>query len=422
MTYEIFYDNIVKKNSVLRVIRDIYSRFLKETMFTRVKTYYLIIAFLSLTIFNVVPADFGDFTAVAMGAKSSKTGAFQVRGKLKKLQRDIKKLHKSGKDPRPVISLMKQVPPLVKQGKIEEAEIKIEEANSLLEQIKSGEAEFVPEQAGAGYEGFKNSVKVEIIGYDDDMMEPFISRDGQYLFFNNLINAPGVNANLHYAKKVGDNSFKYKGFVDGVNTELIEGVATMDDQNMFFYMSQQGATKNKSMIHSGRFEDGKVTDVKVVLANADIGSGAIAMGPEISHDGNTLYFVSSFFNRKPREMKIMVAHKKGGKFVLAKNSEEIMKNINTKAWEYAPAISNDGLELFFTRATGSLTGVANASMTFAIFVAKRNSIDESFGVPQTISAVKGFSEGPTIGGNGKTLYYHHKKGKGKFTIFKITRD
>ncbi|MFQ6087920.1 MAG: hypothetical protein ACE5K0_03340 [Candidatus Methanofastidiosia archaeon] len=32
---------------------------------------------------------------------------------------------------------------------------------------------------------FKNPQKVEIIGYDGDALEPFISRDGQYLFFNN---------------------------------------------------------------------------------------------------------------------------------------------------------------------------------------------------------------------------------------------
>jgi hypothetical protein len=41
-------------------------------------------------------------------------------------------------------------------------------------------------------------------------MEPFVSRDGKYLFFNNL-NEPLVNTNLHWAERVDDLHSKHRG-------------------------------------------------------------------------------------------------------------------------------------------------------------------------------------------------------------------
>lgn len=57
---------------------------------------------------------------------------------------------------------------------------------------------------------FGNKMKVEIIGYDKDVMEVFLSRDGKLLFFNNS-NAAGENTNLHYAKFLNDSTFQYLG-------------------------------------------------------------------------------------------------------------------------------------------------------------------------------------------------------------------
>ena len=42
------------------------------------------------------------------------------------------------------------------------------------------------------YTAFGNPQRVTIQGYNDHAMEPFITRDGRYLFFNNL-NDPAVN-------------------------------------------------------------------------------------------------------------------------------------------------------------------------------------------------------------------------------------
>jgi hypothetical protein len=58
---------------------------------------------------------------------------------------------------------------------------------------------------------------VSIQGYDGHIMEPFLSRDGSILFFNNL-NAPTENTNLHWSTKINDTLFQYQGELDNVNT------------------------------------------------------------------------------------------------------------------------------------------------------------------------------------------------------------
>jgi hypothetical protein len=52
--------------------------------------------------------------------------------------------------------------------------------------------------------------RVTIRGYKGEAMEPFITRDGRYLFFNNL-NDPAVNTNLYYAERVDDLTFEFRG-------------------------------------------------------------------------------------------------------------------------------------------------------------------------------------------------------------------
>ena len=47
-------------------------------------------------------------------------------------------------------------------------------------------------------------------------MEPFISADGSYLFFNTSNVAPSIPA-LQFAARVGGDSFQYEGAVAGAN-------------------------------------------------------------------------------------------------------------------------------------------------------------------------------------------------------------
>src|SRR5277367_744711 len=67
---------------------------------------------------------------------------------------------------------------------------------------------------------FQNPQRITIEGYEDDAMEPFVTRDGKYLFFNNL-NEPRVNTNLFWAERVDDLHFKFRGEIKGVNTPAL---------------------------------------------------------------------------------------------------------------------------------------------------------------------------------------------------------
>lgn len=125
---------------------------------------YLFI-YIQLFMLAVVPAGSWGQTAIAMGGSSSNQESSlstpkprQILKNLKMLQKDVIKLKTSGKNPIPVMNLMKQVPPLMKQGKFQEADKIIKEANIMLEKIKSGE-EVKPARVAAGlYE------KITIIG------------------------------------------------------------------------------------------------------------------------------------------------------------------------------------------------------------------------------------------------------------------
>jgi hypothetical protein len=83
------------------------------------------------------------------------------------------------------------------------------------------------------YISFGQAQKVDIIDYDDHIMEPFLSKNGMILFFNNL-NHPSVNTNLHFATKINDSVFQYNGELKGVNTEFLEGVPTMTNSNILY--------------------------------------------------------------------------------------------------------------------------------------------------------------------------------------------
>lgn len=68
----------------------------------------------------------------------------------------------------------------------------------------------LPARAGE----FSNPEPVEIVNYRGHAMEPFISRDGRYLLFNNL-NDPSENTDLHWAEWITATSFRYGGKIDG---------------------------------------------------------------------------------------------------------------------------------------------------------------------------------------------------------------
>ena len=244
-------------------------------------------------------------------------------------------------------------------------------------------------------------------------MEPFITRDGRYLFFNNS-NDPSVNTNLRYAERIDDLTFEYKGEVAGVNTKALEGVPTMDKNGVFYFVSTRGYKETLSTIYQGRFSGGSVTGVKIVDGVSEKALGRVNFDVEVSADGRTLYFVDGVFSGKPTPDKadIAIAVRDGAGFRRLSGSAELLKNVNTDALEYAACVSPDDLELFFTRAGKGLP---------AIYRSTRKNATQSFDSPARVAAIKGFVEAPALSPDGRSLYYHLKEGE-RFVIYRVSRS
>ncbi len=262
---------------------------------------------------------------------------------------------------------------------------------------------------------FDNPTVVIIEGYDGDAMESFISRDGRYLFFNNL-NSSEVKTNLYYAEYLNDSTFIFRGEIDGVNSEYLDTVPTMDTLNVFYFISTRSYDSTECTIYCGLFDSGKVLDVHLINGFKPDDPLIVNFDAEISCDGKTLYTVNSRFSvlGSPQTCDIIILEKDdNGNFYKIDNSDEITRYINTDGFEYAACISMDQLELFFTH--------WNKKDNPQIYVAKRSSVNEPFGYPQKIIAVDGFVEGPTLSSDGTKLYYHKKVGD-RFVIYYVKRE
>ncbi len=265
---------------------------------------------------------------------------------------------------------------------------------------------------------FSSPAKVTITGYSGHAMEPFITRNGTYLFFNNLND--GVDTCLHYASRVSDTQFTYQGKISGVNgtPPHLDAVASMTQAGgRFYFVSTRDYPASYLNLQTGTFSGGTVSGVAPVGGDFYIQSpGWIVMDAEVSSDGNTLYFVNAHFSggSMPDASDIGIAAYSAGSFYRSAASSAVMAAVNTcDCLEYAPSITVDGLELFFTRYSFS-QGRAD------ILIAKRSSTTEAFRAPERIDALGGLVEAPSITADGHTLYYHYLDA-GTYTIYKVSR-
>jgi hypothetical protein len=262
-------------------------------------------------------------------------------------------------------------------------------------------------------DAFQNPQRVIIEGYIDNAMEPFLSRDGKYLFFNNL-NEPTVNTNLHWAERIDDLHFKYRGELKGVNTPALEGVPSMDRNGNFYFVSNRSYDQTASTLYRGKFADGVISGVELVPGVSLARPGIVNFDAEISADGNTLYFVESEFSPfgQPKSARILFARRNGNTFVRDPASVSIMKSVDTDALNYAPATSASECEIFFTR-----VGPEGP----AIYIAQRADKSKPFQAPLRLAAITGFAEAPTLSPDEQSLYFH-KKENGRFVLYRVTRS
>lgn len=270
---------------------------------------------------------------------------------------------------------------------------------------------------------FSDEKRVEIIGYDGDAMEPYISRDNKYLFFNN--NKGPRNKELYWAQRVGDLEYQFKGEVVGVNSEFVDGNPTMDESGSFYFITTRDLESGDfGSVYVGKFIDGKVDNLRKVSGTVNENRKMwLNMGIEVTAKGDEMYTSYARFrlgSKHPSEGNIRYAIKSGEGFDFAKNEQEILRNINTKKKiEYAGEVSGDGLEIFYSQVDLS------RPPRFKMYHAKRLSKEVPFGVPESIKEPfvgneLAFVEAPCLSSDGKRLYYH-KLDDGRFYIFMLTR-
>ncbi len=264
---------------------------------------------------------------------------------------------------------------------------------------------------------FTNPERVIINNYDQDAMEPFISLDGNYLFFNNSNNPPpGSSTKLYYATRIDDLHFQYVGEIAGVNAAGLNAVASMDTNRKFYFISTRSYMQTFSTVYWGDFVAGTVSNVEPVPGISKRKPGFVNFDQGMSPDGNTLYFVDGFFGTGnfPQKAVLTIAKRKGNRFERLANSRAIMRKINDNDLNYAPCPTASGLELFWTR-----VDPANVS-GIGIYTATRANTSKPYGTPVKIDAATGFVEAPTISADGKSLYYH-KQENNVFVIYRLTR-
>ena len=94
-------------------------------------------------------------------------------------------------------------------------------------------------------------------------MEPFLTRDGRYLLFNNS-NAVPSQTDLHWAERIDDLTFEYRGRLEGANSPDLDAVASVDSSGSIFFITTRSYAQNLITIYRGKFEEGIVRDAAPV--------------------------------------------------------------------------------------------------------------------------------------------------------------
>jgi hypothetical protein len=265
------------------------------------------------------------------------------------------------------------------------------------------------------YPSFGPEKMVTIDGLSFDAMEPFVSPDGNYLFFNNLND--GINTKLYYATKITDSTYFFIGELLGTNQTTpphLDAVADMDLNGNFYWTSTRNYPIELNNLFKGVFSEGNVTNIARVQGDFNMYTpGWLVMDHGISLDGNFLYFNNARFDdvncQGPCETQLGIARKNNDlSFTKLPNSTSILQNINNSNYiYYAPCISSDNLELYFTR---YLKGKITPSTFFEICVSVRSDSSSQFSIPKVIfsDVISNLIEAPTLSVDKKIIYYHKK--------------
>lgn len=246
-------------------------------------------------------------------------------------------------------------------------------------------------------------------------MEPFISPDGDFLFFNSLND--GVDTKLYYATKVNDSTFRFEGALNRTNQATnpqLNAVADLDARGNFYWTSTRNYPAELHNLFQGKFSGGNVTEIRRVQGNFYKNlPGWLVMDHGVSTDGEFLYYNNARFDgnacQGPCETELGIAQKvNDSTFNTLANSQEILQNIQDPNYIYsAPYISSDNLELYYTRYPKE---ALTPGTLFEICVAVRDAPTGVFATPRVLfsDVIANLIEAPSLTNDKQIIYYHRK--------------
>jgi hypothetical protein len=253
---------------------------------------------------------------------------------------------------------------------------------------------------------------VAIIGYRGDAMEPFLSRDRRILFFNNR-NDPPERTDLHWAERIDDLHFRYRGRVAGANGPALDAVASMSAAGRFCFISTRAYFQSLATVYCGQWRRGRLDNVTLQPDAAPRVPGRLVFDLELNASGAAMIVADGRFGRGPvpEAADLRLARWRDGGYRLDPAADPLFAAVNTPALEYAASLSADSRLLAFTRIDGGLP---------SIWLARRERVDAPFGAPVRLAALTGFVEAATFTPDGRVLYYHRRTAQG-FAIWRATR-
>lgn len=258
---------------------------------------------------------------------------------------------------------------------------------------------------------------VAIDGYRDHAMEPFIARDGETLFFNNR-NEPARETDLHWAERIDATRFRYRGRLAGANSNHLDGVPSLARDGTFAFTSLRAFESRGATIWTGRWNGQTLTNLNLETALAPGRPPAFNMDGELNASGSRFYVSDNVWGLIGglRTSDLRVTVRENGRWRRAPEFDRWFAHINTRdALEFAPATSEDELELYFTRLTRPLLRPPR----FETFATSRASANAPFGAPERIAAITGYAEAPSVAPDG-ALYFHAMV-DGRFIIRRAPR-
>lgn len=378
----------------------------------------------------------------------------QINAKIERIKYGIAAATKARKEPDDYVLLLKQAKIAFDSGRLAQGEALLDEALSQLGPFAPASVPAkkplrlpIPEPGEEIVDLYETPQLVKIVDYDDDLMEPCVTGDGAFVFFNNN-NSDKIETHLRIAKRMGPNKFLFLGTVAGTQSEAKDMAPSIDDALNFYFTSLRTYDSNHQSLFVGKLVGlpagggaapageglGKPAVAAVAVVPGDISSsefGLINMDCCISADGNTLVISRARFefgDAVPHESDLLQAKKADGKFVIDPDSARLYARVNTRALEYAPCLSHDGLELYFTRASSAPgdarandLGLSPGALAYLrIMVATRASVNDAWGEPKAIKSIQGFVEAPTLTADGKEMFFH-KQDHGKYCLFRTLR-